>query len=354
MKRRILGALALALPLAYVGTGPAYADQCSHDVHCYGLVQHSPGGNINAYGVELWTNCLHLDNDIDRLSTHETWMPTNPTFPHSAKWIEAGYIKGEIAGDDDEHWFRYFWGEYDGSTFYSHFINYAPVSTWTNFSFYRQSNGKWQIWLGGLGGTQVGTTVQSAYGVLVQAGAETTTDDVYSHGKARYIQWRKADTGQWHWATSPQFIVSPMYTVTGSGATMEQWSNVNVCAGETPPTSFSVKKSPTTESKAVEIARGLAKRNGDSNPRIEKPTQRMQKGESVYNVTMKGKFSADMFSRPHGAPVPTGDTMTVQVNRDTGALVGVTIGHGAPRLPAETSESDSNKIVPRGIPSHSE
>lgn len=327
------GMLAAAL-VAPVGPAAADGPECDHYNHCYGLIFYRTG-DIDAVGVDLWTDCLHLDTPIGDFATHEMWMSTETAT--TSRWIEGGYIRGgPIAGGDPETWFRWFWGEYDGSVYYSHFVQWATVNQWKNISFYHQSStNTWKVYIGG---TIVGTTVQQAdWGKRVEVGAETTEPQVYSHGKSRNLQWH-APIG-WTWATPHSTgATTGVYSVSGSGTSMEQTSLQNMCS----PAPLAAKEAAPSAPSTADVkktALAVAGQYGETSPTglemvatTRKAAQRavgagdkMASDQKTYLVQMKGSFVG---RAPKGAKLPRGSAMTVTVDAETGAVTDLSIGGG--------------------------
>lgn len=330
---RKLAALAATSLLAAGLATPASADgpECNTTTHCYG-VAHYPSGTITAVGVDLWTDCLHLDTPIADVATHELWLITNGG-PGTTTWIEGGYIRGNVAGGDTSLAFRIFWAEYTGSVFYSHFVQNAPVATWKNVAFYRDAaTNKWNIFVAG---TYIATTVLvAANGTSVQAGAETTEPQVYSHGKSRLIQWR-LPAGTWTNAgPSSSAGTAGVYSVTASGRDLEQTSLQNMCSPA--PLAKRAAKAPT-DADLKTAALSVAAAHGEKTPTslqvvstTRKAAQRavgagqVDSDQATYLVQMKGAFVG---RAPQGADLPRGTSMTVTVDAATGEVTDTSLGN---------------------------
>ena len=321
---------ALALPAAN-----ATAFGCgvgSH--HCYGVAHYKPS-NVNAFGVDLWTNCLHLNTPSNRFATHETWYNTGS----GTGFIETGYIKGFIPDiDNPSTHFRYWWGErYMGGTYYGHFISLASVSTWVNFSMYRNaSTGKWGIYTGG---TLRGTTA-SAYpiGGDVQVGGETTDPYVYSYGASSNLQTRNASNGTWSFATLYSILQdADVYSTTGSGSYMTQTSLNNMCSSPlaaAKQTAAAVE--PPTAANVRSEALAFAKANGDASPESVQAVETTRKAvagnqgvssdQPVVSIQMKGDFTGAFASAAPGGEPVKGGVLSVTLDKKTGEITDWSIG----------------------------
>lgn len=326
------GLLALA---ASVGpASPAAAVSCSPN-HCYGIVEyHEPA--FDAVGQELWTDCLVLSPNSG-FATHEMWA----IFPGNS-FIEAGYVKGGIAGGDTQTGFRMFWADWNGTTFTSHFITSAPILNYINFSMYRNGTGTWSVYTNG---TLRGTTT-STYGNadVIQTGGETTHDTHLSHGKSRYLQSRTASTGSWTWA---QWDIvgetAGVYEVDHNAwERMEQISVPETCdpLPGGPPGTFAPlapAKAPTTDD-VKQLAVQFAGQNGDKAPAVEMVTTKrgaaqahlksgkVDSDQGVYLVQMRGSFTGNLVPRPKGAPAPKGDAITLTIDSATGEVTDWSLG----------------------------
>lgn len=326
------GVLAAALTLPAL---PAFAFGCGNGPHhCYGVASFWPV-NLDAYGVDLWTDCLHLDTPSSRFATHETWYITDSGF------IETGYLKGAIGHiDNPTTHFRWWWGErHMGGTYSGHFISLAPVSTWTNFSMYRNAAiGNWGIYVAGtLRGT---STAAYPVGGNVHVGGESTDPYVYSHGKAKNMQYRDAATGAWTWGGVVKILQdSDVYTTSGSGASMEQTSLNNMCGSLAAAPKQQLSSPPVTPLKASGVrkqALAFAKFHGDAKPASIEAVETNRKAvkgnagvdtdQPVVAVQMKGDFSGGLVSAPKGAEPIEGDTLTVTLDKTTGEITDWSIG----------------------------
>lgn len=334
-KLATLAAVGLLAAALTAPTSPAAADgpECNNANHCYGIVNYGTG-NMDSVAVDLWTDCLHLDTPASDFATHELYMWTNASLP-AITWVEGGYVRGYIAGGDPETFFRWFWGEWTGSAYYSHFASWASVAQWKEMWFDHYSNDTWAVYLGG---TYVGTTAQHATaGYHVQVGAETTEPQVYSHGKARYLQWHPWGAPGWTWATTGSVSSSPgVYSVSASGTTMEQTGLKKSCSS--PLASARVKLAPPSMKDVTAAAKSIAETYGEKTPsRLELvPTTRkaaqktvgagdkLADNPAVYLVQMSGDFVG---KAPKGAPLPRGNTMTVTVDAKTGEVTDLSLGN---------------------------
>jgi hypothetical protein len=316
-------AAALIAPAVAVADGP----ECDHYTHCYGIANYN-SGNIDAVGVDLWTDCLHLDTPLSDIATHEIWLKTNETSSSPRKWIEAGYLRGKAAGGDPEVFFHLFWAEGDDAagTFYSHFVQFASVATWTNFTIRRLSGGSWGVYIDG---TWRGTAVQKpVYGRYVQVGGETTEPQVYSHGKSKNLQWHTS--AGWSWATPFNAAgTAGVYTATASGTTMEQTSLQNMCSPAPLTAKQSVKAPAMADVKKTALA--MAAMHGEESPTgvevvatTRKAAQRavgagdqLDSDQQVHLVQLRGDFVG---RAPQGEKLPRGSVLTVTVDAKTGKV----------------------------------
>ena len=329
--RKIAALAAGALLAGTLVTSSAVADgpECNFYNHCYALAHHLNTGEFTAAGQELWTDCLELVPVSNDIATHEMWI-----IP-STGWIETGYVKGFIAGGDTQSGFRMFWAEYTGSTFYSHFIANAPILNYINFSAYKQTSGKWAFFTNG---TYRGTTAGTyGNGTYVQTGGETTEPLVLSHGKSRYLQTRSASNNTWSVAPiTAHGGTAGVYSVTTNGVErMEQISLQRICdpLPGGPPGTLKATAPPTVDDVKT-LARKMAEANGEKNPTAEMVSTTRQRGvegeldsnQNVFHVQMKGNFTGHLATRPKGYKSPTGNVMTVTVDKETGLVTDWSIG----------------------------
>ncbi|MEU4578915.1 hypothetical protein [Nonomuraea sp. NPDC023979] len=326
----LLGA-ALVIPASSaVADGP----ECDFYNHCYGIVEHHEPA-FDAVGQELWTDCLVLDPPTPGdFATHEMWI----VFP-DGDFIEAGYVKGAVAGGMTESHFRWFWADWNGSTFTSHYVDSAPILNHINFSMYRNSGGTWQVYVNGV----LRGTTTSTYGNanVIMTGGETTEPKVYSHGKARYLQSRNAATKAWTWATWDFIGETPgVYDVTHPAyERMEQISLQNICdpLPGGPPGTLAAKAPSMSDVK--QLALDVAKQNGDESPEAVElvatkrsaaqahlKAGRVDSDQDVYLVQVKGAFVGHAVPRPKGHAAPKGDTLTVTVDAKTGQVTDWSLG----------------------------
>lgn len=324
----------LALSLGATNAVPAQADgpECNPINHCYGIA-HYPTGNIDAVGQELWTDCLALDDVVNDFATHEMWMLTNaPNSSAMNPFIETGYVRGYIAGGDPDNWFRWFWAEWTGTGFYSHYVSAAPILNWINFSLYKQGNNTWKVYVNGV---ERGTTVQQATaGTYVQTGGETTEPQVYSHGKSRYLQWHPVGASGWTWGQGaiPAGTTNVYAVTTNAWERMEQVSQQKLCdplpGG---PIGLNAAKAPDVADLKA-LATTFAALNGEKAPKVDMvDTKRgaaqkqlkagaVDSDQGVYLIQMTGAFTAGLAPRPKDSPAPTGSTITLTIDKATGEL----------------------------------
>jgi hypothetical protein len=329
-----IGLLAAALT---VPSTPAIADgpECNYHNHCYGITGYVES-SFNAVGQELWTDCLVLNPaysgpEIYDFASHEMWV----IFPDN-DFIEVGYIKGgPIAGGNGELQFRYFWGEWNGTTYSSHYISNAPILNYTNFSLYRNATtGYWSVYeSGNLKGS---TSTPYLYSTHVQTGAETSEPKVASHGKSRYLQTRNSSTNAWTWASFDYAsAASGVYHVNHNAPweRMEQYSLQDLCdpLPGGPVGTFGAKVLTMDDFKASALE--FAKQNGDDKPALQVVSTKrkaandvalsgakVDSDEDVHVIQMRGNFTGHMTSRPKGHKAPTGKVLTMVYNATTGEL----------------------------------
>lgn len=334
-KLAALTATGLLAAVLAAPAGPAGAWSCGLNPapHCYGIAEyHEP--SFDRFGLDLWTDCLHLNTPASYFATHEVWLVTATTV-----W-EAGYIKGFIDDiDNPSTFFRYFWGEYQrgvSGSYHAHYISLAQVNTWKNVTGRTNASGGWNIFLGG---TQVGTTTYTypTTGQVIQVGGETTDPYVYSHGKGRYLQKRSTSTGVWSWASldSIETDYADVYTTTASGTDMEQTSVNNMCAPAPAKQAPASAKVPTADNVR---AQGLAfaKFNGDATPTSIKAVETTRKrvagnagvssDQPVVTIQMHGTFVGNLASVANGDKAPKGNTLTVTLDKTTGEITDWSIG----------------------------
>ncbi|MEV1245075.1 hypothetical protein [Nonomuraea sp. NPDC049750] len=326
-------AAALALP-----SGPAAADTCI-PIHCYGIVEyHEPA--FDAVGQELWSDCLVL-NPNQGFATHEMWLLFS-----GGQWMEGGYVKGGIAGGDTQTGYRWFWADYDGTTFSSHFIAAGSILNYINLSMYRNSSGTWSVYRNG---TLAGTTT-STYGTstIIQTGGETTHPTHLSHGKSRYLTSRSASTGQWSLAQWDAVgATAGVYSVNHNDwERMEQISLQNICnpLPGGPPGTFAPlapAKSPSAADIKQLAVRFAEQNGGKSSQVVEMVTTKrraaqghlksgaVDSDQDVYVVQMKGAFTGHMVPRPKGAPAPKGGAITLTIDSATGEVTDWSLGKPA-------------------------
>lgn len=342
--RKISSAIAVgALVLGTLSiTTPATADDpMCMSTHCYSLSHYSTP-NFDQFGLEISTKCLHTETPPNSttwsVATNEIW-----TFPTAGGWFETGYVRGVYAGGDPESFYRLFWAEYNPATssFHSHFINWAYVNNWENFTFSKESDNRWGVYRGGLGGTKVGTTTTvSPAAAHFQVGAETNdSTTTVSNGKSRYLMYHGVNDPYWS-VPSPwqKTNTSGVYVGTITGNDYEHWSTKNVCPGSTPPPSSA--RAVPTETDIVNVAKSFSAGNGEKSPKVEivrtkrnaaeslvagKPAT-MDSNPDVVLVKMTGSFEGHSVTRPEGFKAPKGTVLTMTFDSKNGQLTDWSLG----------------------------
>lgn len=307
--------------------------ECNLTTHCYGVVHYNESQDFSAAGEDLWTDCLHLDTPLSDLSNHDFWIQWD-----NGTWIEAGYHRGVHAGGDTATNFRWFWAEYTGTTFYSHKVANAQVSTWTNFSWYRQTtpsnNGKWALFIAGTYRAMTSGTYANA--TETDTGGETTEPLVYSNGKSQEMKVRRASDNFWYTPSIDNITeTSGVYDVTHNGSSaMEQQSLQNDCA----PLPLAAKSAEApTEDDLLTFAKTMAKNNGGSAQSVEVATTKRRNAlktnaeaadnPDVHVLQVKGNFTGDLIGKPQGFKTPTGNVLTYVLDKATGEVTDWSLGN---------------------------
>jgi hypothetical protein len=324
------GVLAAALAATAL-TGPAAVPAAAalppcHPDHCYALSRYL--GTMNAVGVDLWTNCLHVDTPANDFATHELWLRTNAA-KGVTTWIEVGLIRGGAAGAPNRE-FRWFWGDLRSNTsgFFQHVIKPGEVNTTRNVSIYYAGDRRWNVFLAG---SQVGSSAPNGtVGVGADTGAESTTPYVYVNGRSNNFQFRTA--GGWHWALGTATREAQVYN--GGITKQNSWesSRNRHCTAAAAP----VPAAATTVDAAMlsKLARQFSAANGEAHPagltmvRTSRlAAQRLVAGgqvnsdQAVYQLELHGNFTGHQVPVPSGASAPRGNTLVLTVDATTGEIV---------------------------------
>lgn len=333
MPRHLLRGGILAAALAATAlTGPAAVPAAAalpacHPNHCYALSRIS--GTMNAVGVDLWANCLHVDTPASDFATHELWLRTNAAAGVTT-WIEIGLIRGGAAGAPNQE-FRWFWGDLRSKTsgFYQHVIKAGEVNTTRNVSIYYAGDRRWNVMLAG---KQVGSSwPNGTVGAGAETGAETTTPYVYVNGRSNNFQYRTA--GGWHWAPGSASHDTQVYN--GGATKQNSWEssrNRHCTAAAAAP----APAAPTTVDAALlgKLARQFSSANGEARPanltmvRTSRlaaqrlvADEQVNTDQAVYQLQMHGNFTGHQVSVPSGAAAPRGNTMVLTVDASTGEVL---------------------------------
>lgn len=326
-------ASAVALPLFLAPQANADGPECNPGgAHCYGVVHYNEAQPFSAAGEDLWTDCLHLDTPLSDFAVHVFWIQWN-----DGRWIETGYDRGVHAGHSDSN-FRWFWGEYTGTTYYSHKVANAPLSTWINFSWYRQTSvanaGKWALFIDGTYRAMTSATYDTA--TETDTGGETTEPLVYSNGNSKQMQVRRASDSVWYtplidFTTETAGVYDAWHN--GSSA-MEQQSLQNDCE-ETLAAKASAAKAPT-EDDLLTFAQEMAKKNGGSAESVElaaakrrnaiKGVTDAEVNPDVHVLQVKGNFKGNTVSKPKDFKAPAGNVLTYVIDKATGEVTDWSLG----------------------------
>ncbi|RBQ21632.1 hypothetical protein DP939_02670 [Spongiactinospora rosea] len=334
----------LAAALAVPGTASADPD-CNGSSHCYALAHTAINATqINAVGLGIWTECLHVADPVGDFATNEIWMWTDddPVY-----FIEGGYIRGLVYGHSQQS-FRWFWAEAAPSGFYTHYIQEAARYEFKNLSFYKEptQGDRWSI---RLAGTTVGLSDQSANGgIYVQVGAETTDPQVEDHGKSIDLRYRYNGASLWTvgtsyatGATAGVYTMASQPNVGGDGT--EHWSLQDLCGSGPMAAAKAAAVAPRmSDLKANSLAfiAKLGKGNAEQKPamrmvkstrRAAQPGARLTSDQATYVIQATGKFTADLAPRPPKAPAPTGTVLTMVVDAQTGELTDWSLTKKLPR-----------------------
>lgn len=341
-RKQTLLAAAVALPFLFAPqSANADGPECNLTTHCYGVVHYNESQPFSAAGEDLWTDCLHLDTPLSDLANHDFWIQWD-----NGTWIESGYHRGVHAGGDTATNFRWFWAEYTGTTFYSHKVANAPLSTWVNFSWYRQTsvanNGKWALFIDGTYRAMTSGTYANA--TETDTGGESTEPLVYSNGNSQQMQVKRASDGVWYTPSIDNVTeTAGVYDAWHNGSSaMEQQSLQNDCA-EAPLAAKAAAKSPTDDD-LLTFAGTMAKNNGGKPEAVELATTKRRNAfannknaeatdnPDVHVLQVKGNFTGNMVGRPKGAKAPKGNVLTYVIDKATGEVTDWSLGKEAQDL----------------------
>nr|WSX53660.1 hypothetical protein OG409_34930 [Streptomyces sp. NBC_00974] len=341
----------------------------------------------NAVGADLFVSCMFIPTWDDFIN-HEMWMTTRDNLVNPARrsWLEGGMTAGTVrdANGVDYTGFQWFWADQRSnsrtSDYHEHMAGWADTGTWENISFYWRGNGNWDVYRSG---NWVGMSIGVGdWAGGAEIGMESTSLGVTGTGFSRYMQYADP-SGNWHWA--PDWFSNPdpqLYT-NGSFFGIPAVSTLNGCpagvsasAGEgagakpapapqpSPEPSPAGRDSPEAAGPVVrpsgttvpggkepnrkdlvEIAQRIAAKNGDGHPKNLKVVKTKRKAaaqavsgaavnsdQDAFVVEMTGKFTAHQVKVPHGGPQPTGSTLTLTIDANTGLILdwGLTTGTPTP------------------------
>lgn len=341
-RKQTLLAAAVALPFLFAPqSANADGPECNLTTHCYGVVHYNESQPFSAAGEDLWTDCLHLDTPLSDLANHDFWIQWD-----NGTWIESGYHRGVHAGGDTATNFRWFWAEYTGTTFYSHKVANAQVSTWTNFSWYRQTsvanNGKWALFIAGTYRAMTSGTYDNA--TETDTGGESTEPLVYSNGNSQQMQVKRASDGVWYTPSIDNVTeTAGVYDAWHNGSSaMEQQSLQNDCEETLAAKSTEADGKPPAEDDLLTFARAMAKNNGGTPEAVElaetkrrnalKANAEATDNPDVHVLQVKGNFTGNMVGRPKGAKAPKGNVLTYVIDKATGEVTDWSLGKEAQDL----------------------
>jgi hypothetical protein len=318
--------------------------------HCYsiGRMGENWTGNfvpINAISGNLVVNCLGVDQTTDFVN-YETWLDTNLNVdPVGAYWVEEGAKLGiGVTGADEG--FQWFWADNrpNGGGYYEHYLGDASLNQFTNVSFYWVSGtGNWDVYLGG---NYVGESVNNgAFAGGSDTGIEATTASATFEGWTQY--WQYANPS-WDWnnvsvAGVGEAVYGPLdvdgyiYGASPGDDPVQIGEGSNECAdgtlsNATMRAASSAATHPTTPAGLRALALRAGEVNGDNAPRQMQyvSTTRSQiaaltgdrpgANAPVYVIQMQGHFNGAFASVPRGDARPSGTTMIIVVNAQTGQV----------------------------------
>lgn len=323
--------------------------------HCYaiGRMGENWTGNfvpINAIGGDLVVNCLAVNQSTDFVN-YETWLDTNLNVdPVGSYWVEEGAKFGiGVTGADEG--FQWFWADNrPGGGYFEHYLGGASLDAFTNVSFYWvPGTGNWDVYLAG---NYQGTSVNNgAYGGGSDTGVEATTASVGFEGWTRW--WQYADPS-WNW-----------HNVSAAGDGVTTFGPVNVnnyIVGDSPGddsvqigqggnactagTLAVAHRYATTPAGLRTLAMHASVVNGDGAPTqvqyVKTASSRIaaftgdRHGASVPVdvIQLRGHFDGAYASVPRGYTRPSGTTMIIVVNAQTGQVTDAGITHKAADLSA--------------------
>ena len=336
MRTRIIGALsaALALAVSVIALPQAEASGCVSP-HCYGVTRW-PVTHI--YGIEedLESYLLH-STDTSTFVTSEMWLATDNS--DGGYWVEEGQASGYPTGSASPF---YYWADNRPGLGYSeHDLSIAfDLNTAYHDYILYVGNNSWAVHLSN---TVLGTSTNNPGPAnWASAGSETNGSSNQVSAYAYAMQFEDVNS-VWHttgWNAPP--IASPVLYANAPESISWDPAYTGIFYDANEPTStvkpvsdVAATSGPVTASAATAIAKKLASSNGGTASSTVSLTSASHASavtdlamgstsqnvaDPVYAMQISGNFRGFSAKIPPGQPFPTGNTLTVIVDRNTGRI----------------------------------
>lgn len=349
--------VALGIVASIMVAGPAQAAQtgCTNQEangHCYSLGTYYTLGQtfFSAAGADLTAYCLGFSNGLrDDYVNYETWVYTNMNVPTAYTWVEGGITNGPLYATDEvtilSQGVQWFWAEarprnlpdqpmdWSGPDNYAeHFIAWGALAQTRNVAFYFEGGTNWGVYFNG---SKVGTsTANGAYAARTESGMESTTYRGVVAGISKNFTYIDGNGHAYYPTPSPNHDAGTWLYLNSGYVNAGMGSCSNPAAAPAAAAPVALPMSPTTYRQTLsDVTRALASANGEPKPSeitFIKTTRRKANqalgsavvdDADVYLVQVTGNFVAHRAHVPAGSALPTGSSMTLTVDANTGQIL---------------------------------
>ncbi|MFG1885573.1 hypothetical protein [Micromonospora sp. NPDC049102] len=329
-----LGALALTSIVATPAQAQsaASAAQCTLDDHCYGVVYWGVA-DISAVEFELGVYQMQVNNPGNNFATAEAWVGFDaiPYDPNNY-WVEMGITRGASVCGTGLVWFTA--SQLPGHGYVERCHGAATLSNTKHLVRIQEAtNGTWDMYRDGVSVTRYtgapSTTENAQIGIESAANSNVVS---MTGGKLRYRTAAASPVWKNGWA-SPSY---PSYDDAGGTPCYSLWvsqPNDMRARCNLPQTAAASTEAAPAATSALQQAQRIAALAGDPSPSavtVADSTPKAataQLGTAVDNastvtiVKLRGKFTGLAFPRPQGTAAPTGDALTVVLDKETGTVL---------------------------------
>ncbi|MEU0549707.1 hypothetical protein [Micromonospora sp. NPDC005979] len=326
-----LGALALTSMVATPAQAQSAA-QCTLDDHCYGVV-YWPVADISAVEFELGVYQMQVNNPGSNFATAEGWVLFDPVpYDPNNYWVEMGITRGASVCGTGLVWFTA--SLLPGKGYVERCHGAAALSNTKHLVRIQEAtNGTWDMYRDGVSVTRYtgAPSTTAAAEIGIESGADGNVVSM-TGGKLRYRTAAASPVWKNGWA-SPSY---PSYDDPDSTPCYALWvsqpNDMRARCNLPQTTATSTEAAPAAMS-ALQQAQRIATLAGDPSAGVVTMADSTPKaataqlGTAVDNastvtiVTMTGNFTGRAFPRPQGTAAPTGNALTVVLDKQTGAVL---------------------------------